>query len=311
MTSAFDTFGRINGLLKDQTKSHAALSRKLNDMFIEVHNFKGEASSLGLDAFADHAHHFESDIQALKEKEKITGNDFLKLTVLLEKLIRYTESVQALAQKLASFSVMNKPQPSEPTTTASNQWTYLTDLVTSISQRQQKQAQLVLTGFRETNINESQTQLINELCIQFLRNAITHSIEPAVVRSQAGKSAVGRIDVRLVRLPAGDIELSVRDDGTGIDYEKIRRKAMDLYPSKQSEIAQWNHRSLLNCIFEPGFSTAESTTTDAGRGVGMDVIKSKIKQHQGKIKVSSRFGQDCLFTVILPNLSSTSTVAVA
>lgn len=305
--NSFDTFSKINKLLMDQSKSDHALKRKLNDMFIEVHNFKGEASALGLDAFADYAHHFETDIQAMQGQTQLTGNDFLKLTVQLEKLIRYTESVRGLAQKLASFSVMGKAAEKQHADTS--RWDHLHTLTAACAERQQKQVELVVTGLGESDASDAQLSLVNDLCIQFIRNAVTHSVEPPAERSAQRKPTCARIDVRLARLPNGQLELSVRDDGRGLDYEKIRTKAKSLARWPDHTVDAWGQKELLNCMFEPGFSTADATTHDAGRGVGMDLIRNRIREHQGRLKIASRFGVDCIFTVLLPQALKTQAVA--
>jgi signal transduction histidine kinase len=305
---AFDTFGRINNLLKDQSKSDVALKRKLNDIFVEAHNFKGEASARGLETFTDYAHNFEADIFTLKNNEKITGNDFLKLTVQLEKMIRHTESVNALAIKLASFAVIKDEfKPFEKTTP--DTWLHLEHLTKTVAERANKQVQLVATGFNETNIDNDTQTLVSDLCIQFIRNAITHSIESPQERIEKGKADIGRIDARLVRLHNGQLELSVRDDGQGINYEKIRQKALASNQWPADRVKSWSHKQLINCIFEAGFSTADDTTADAGRGVGMNVIRDRIKNKGGKLCIATRHGQDCVFTATFPQLQQAQAVA--
>lgn len=304
--NAFDTFARVNEILKDQTKNEASLRRKLNEIFIEIHNFKGEASALELDSFADLAHQFESDIQYVKDKETVTGNDFLTLTVQLEKLFKHTESVQTLAVKLAGFASLASHQTSSPTVAetsnanSEDNWKHLYKLCDSVAERCKKQVYLVLSGFRETILDEHARSLINDLAIQFIRNAIVHSIETPEQRKDSGKAEIGRIDVRLAVVPSGKIELSVRDDGAGLNYEKIRAKAISVGAWDKNTITQMNNKQLSLLIFEPGFSTAEEVSDDAGRGVGMDVIKSRVLKNNGKLRLSSRKGQNCQFTVTLP-----------
>lgn len=308
--SAFDTFANINGILKDQTKNETALRRKLQDIFVEIHNFKGEASALELDAFADLAHQFESDIQLVKDQQSVTGNDFLRLAVQLEKLIRYSESVQGLAGKLASFASIDEKSAKAPankdeliqalSNDDSNQWQHLYSLCKNAAERSNKQAELVLTGFRETQLDEHTKTLVNDICIQLIRNAVVHSIESPEQRKQKGKTEVGRIDARLAIVPTGQLELSVRDDGAGLNYDKIRDKAIATGKWEQNLVAQMNNKQLSLLIFEPGFSTAEAVGDDAGRGVGMDVIKSRVLKHSGKLRLSSRKGHACQFTVTLP-----------
>ena len=304
---AFVSFDKVNNVLKEQTKGDTALQRKLNDIFIEIHTFKGEASAMGLEPFADLAHNFEEDIQYLKNQDKLTGNDLLKLTVALESLIRYSESVQGLAEKLASFSVLDGASTNK--TIPARAWTHLNTLSEQTAERNGKQVHLVTTGFNETQLDKDTETLVNELSIQFIRNAIVHSIETPAFRMDKGKASIGRIDARLVKLPSGQLELSVRDDGNGIDYEKIRAKAISLNRWNESAIGQWSKKQLLSCIFEPGFSTAEATTKDAGRGVGMDVIKRRIKARDGHLRVTCHPGRDCMFTATLPLPQQQSAVA--
>lgn len=307
--SAFDTFGRVNELLKVQTKNESAMRRKLDSIFVEVHNFKGDASALELDNFADLAHTFEDEIDKIKQQQKLSGNDFLTLTVHLESLFRYTESVQEIAEKLASFSVMTS-DPKGAQVEQNNQWDHLYKLCDNVASRCGKQADLLLTGFRETLLDEATRTFVNDVTIQFVRNAIVHSIEEPTQRKEQNKSVSGRIDARLLHLPNGDLELSVRDDGMGIQYKKIREKALQSGRWDAATVKAWDNRKLLSLIFESGFSTAEQATEDAGRGVGMDVIRTRVNDLNGKLKVASRSGVDCQFTIILP-ASSEAKVTIA
>lgn len=308
--NAFDTFKTINDTLKSQTKNNEAMRRKLDEIFIEVHNFKGDASALELDTFADLAHRFEDDIQRLKQNREISGNDFLALTVHLENLIRYTEGVQAIADKLAAFAEENQTSSAEaPTKKFDQHWQHLYSLTESVAKRQNKQAYLVLTGFNETAVSPQTEKFISDISIQFIRNAIVHSLEQADVRQRRHKPAQGRIDARLVRLPTGDLELSVRDDGTGINYEKIRSRALESGRWNDEEIKAMTHKQLLPLIFESGFSTTDNADDDSGRGVGMGVIRKHINALGGKLRISTRSGTDCQFTVTLPDKQHTEIAA--
>ncbi|WP_096086896.1 ATP-binding protein [Agaribacterium haliotis] len=307
---AFDSFSKINEVLKDQGRTDSSMSRKLNEIFVEVHNFKGDASALELDNFADLANRFEDDIQQTLTKNKVGGNDFLKLAVHLENLIRYTESVQEIAEKLASFSVMSSDNKNTPKNHSdSSRWQHLTKLCYNVAEREQKQAQLVITGFNEADLDEATESLINDVCIQFIRNALVHSIEKPELREARNKNACGRIDARLCTMPSGEIELSIHDDGAGINYDKIRDKAAASGQWDQNSLANWSNKKLLGLIFEPGFSTADKLSNDAGRGVGMDVIRSRVQAHNGRLKISSRSGIDCQFTITLPPQKQASAAA--
>jgi chemosensory pili system protein ChpA (sensor histidine kinase/response regulator) len=130
-----------------------------------------------------------------------------------------------------------------------------------------------------------------------LRNAVDHGIERAEFRRGFGKPDVGRIDLRLSR-EAGDVVIEISDDGAGIDVESVRAKAVER--SLMAADARLSDDEVLQFIFAPGFSTAKSVTQISGRGVGMDVVHSTVKQLGGSIQITSVPGKGTRFTVRLP-----------
>lgn len=130
-----------------------------------------------------------------------------------------------------------------------------------------------------------------------LRNAVDHGIESADLRAQRGKPAVGTITLRLAR-EGGEILVEVSDDGGGVDAASVRAKAIErglLAPD-----AQPSEEELLSFIMAPGFSTARAVTQISGRGVGMDVVNSEVRQMGGSIGIASVYGEGTRFTVRLP-----------
>ena len=130
-----------------------------------------------------------------------------------------------------------------------------------------------------------------------LRNALDHGIEIAADRIKAGKPEVGKVTLSLSR-EGGDVVLRMRDDGGGINDEKVREKAIS--QGLVSADAKASRHEILQFIMLPGFSTAEKVTQISGRGVGMDVVASEIKQMGGTIEIDSTFGKGTEFTVRLP-----------
>lgn len=298
---AFATCKKVNSLLREQSKGRDALHGKLNEIYIEIHSLKGDASAHQLNHVTQLAEEFESSIEQLKRSPSLKGNDLLRLTVQLESLLRLIESLQSLAEKLVGYNQNADKVLINPTNKAKHQpWQHLHELTQQISHRHQKHAYLVMTGFAEIPLPAEIMSLINDLSVQFIRNAVVHGLELPNLRRTKKKPLTGRVDVRLSRLPNNQIELSVSDDGSGIDYELIRRKALASGRWSREELAGWNHKKLLMLIFEHGFSTANQTTEDAGKGVGMDVIAHRIRQYRGTIRVSNRPGKHCEFTVRLP-----------
>ncbi|PCM43951.1 Hpt domain-containing protein [Marinobacter sp. ANT_B65] len=130
-----------------------------------------------------------------------------------------------------------------------------------------------------------------------LRNAVDHGIESPAERLKKGKSEAGEITLSLVR-EGGDVVLRMMDDGAGIPSEVIRNKAIQQGLLQKDE--ELSEREILQFILQPGFSTAQQVTQISGRGVGMDVVASEIKQLGGSLDIESQLGRGTMFTVRLP-----------
>ncbi len=130
-----------------------------------------------------------------------------------------------------------------------------------------------------------------------LRNAVDHGIEPAAVRRAAGKPEQGSVRLSLGR-EGGDIVLTLSDDGGGIKLEAVRRKAIER--GLMDEDSDLTDHEVLQFILEAGFSTAEKITQISGRGVGMDVVHSEVKQLGGSMSIDSNLGVGTTFRIRLP-----------
>ncbi len=308
---AFTCFNKINHLLKQPAKASHSLREKVNTLFVEIHKFKGEAASLRLESFEAEAHEFEIAIVNLRNKQNLAGNDFLGLAVRLDKLIGYTQSIQQLAEKLAELGrgSATGTNPVRLPASRSSQWQHLHDLAETVASRQGKEVMLVTTGLEEAVLPDVTRRLLNDICIQFIRNAIVHGVETPDVRQLNKKARCGRVDVRLAKLKSGELELSVRDDGRGFDYGAIRERARRMNRWSEAELDALDNRRLLSLIFEPGFSTASHAGTDAGHGVGMDIVMRQVQEVQGRIRLGGSRGQYCSFVVTLPGTVKTSVAA--
>lgn len=130
-----------------------------------------------------------------------------------------------------------------------------------------------------------------------LRNAVDHGIEPPADRLASGKAESGKVTLSLAR-EGGDVVLRMTDDGAGIASSKVREKAVQQRLMGEDE--ELSEREILQFIVHPGFSTARQVTQVSGRGVGMDVVASEIKQLGGSLDIDSKTGQGTVFTVRLP-----------
>ena len=154
-----------------------------------------------------------------------------------------------------------------------------------------------LVGNAEGEMDRTVLERIVAPLEHMLRNAVDHGIEPVEVRRAAGKPDTGSIRLNLGR-EGGDIVLTLDDDGGGIRLDAVRRKAIER--GLMDEGSDLSDHEVLQFILEAGFSTAEKVTQISGRGVGMDVVHSEVKQLGGSMSIDSNVGQGTRFTIRLP-----------
>jgi len=313
--NSYACYNRINNILRQPAKTTQLITSKVAAIFREVHNFKGEAASLKLTYFENQAHAIEDILEQLRNNPQLTGNDYLPLTVQLENLINYTQQVQQLTEKLSlvghytNTSALVMSARKNIADRQQDSWSYLNDFVQNIAQRNGKLVKFVASGLYDIELDPNYMQKVKEICIQLLRNAITHGIELPEDRELSEKSLEGRIDLRFARLSDTEMEITVMDDGQGLDYGAIRDAAIASGRWDENEIDSWGNKHLLALIFHEGFSTAKEITKDAGRGVGMEAVMNHVLAHRGKITVSSRRGRHCRFVINLPIIPVSEEIA--
>ncbi|MBD2210448.1 hybrid sensor histidine kinase/response regulator [Nostoc linckia FACHB-104] len=160
-----------------------------------------------------------------------------------------------------------------------------------------KNVQLKIEG-GNTLIERSILEALNEPLMHLLRNAFDHGIEDPATRSSIGKLEQGLIEIKATHRRDRTI-ITIRDDGRGISLEKIRARALAM-GLDASLLASASDEELLSLIFEPGFTTSDHVTALSGRGVGMDVVRNKLKQVRGDIKVDTELGVGTTFTLSVP-----------
>jgi len=170
-----------------------------------------------------------------------------------------------------------------------------------------KKAQLEIDG-AQVELDRSVLERIAAPLEHLIRNALAHGIEDPAARITAGKAEAGRVAIAL-RQDANQIVIVVADDGRGIDYQRLRKKAVEKGLIGAGQALSEEEESQL--LFLSGLSTADSVTELAGRGVGMDVVKTEISAIGGRLEVSSSPGRGATFTIYLPlTLAVTQTVLV-
>ena len=170
-----------------------------------------------------------------------------------------------------------------------------------------KQVNLKIVG-EATLLDRSVIEALSDPLMHLLRNAFDHGIEDSATRIAAGKPEVGTITLRATTQGTYSI-ITLSDDGAGIPIDKIRDRVVKMGFSR-SQAASIPEAELLEFIFEPGFSTAKQVTELSGRGVGMDVVKTNLKEVKGDVKVATEPGKGTTFTIKIPFTLSILKVAI-
>ena len=158
-------------------------------------------------------------------------------------------------------------------------------MVRDIAREKKKEVDLVISG-SETELDKTVMDHLGDPLIHILRNAIDHGIEPCDVREKIGKTRRGRIQLSASQ-EGNHILITVKDDGNGIDIEKVKQKAVEKKLISSEQLQTMGSKDIVQFVFEPGFSTAEKVSDLSGRGVGMDVVKTNIRNLNGMIDLQS------------------------
>lgn len=171
-------------------------------------------------------------------------------------------------------------------------------IVRNLSRDLGKDVNLEIVG-EETELDRSVVDEIGDPLIHLIRNALDHGIEMPEERTAAGKNRTGTVVLSATH-EGNHIIISIKDDGKGIDTERLSRKALDKGLVTEEQLASMSQKEILDIIFLPGFSTKEKATDLSGRGVGMDVVKTNIKKLNGLIEIRTDPGKGSEFILKLP-----------
>jgi len=169
-------------------------------------------------------------------------------------------------------------------------------LVRDLSSETQKNIELITEG-AETELDKTVIEKLNDPLVHLIRNSVDHGIERPNVRTENGKNPQGKVTLRAQHAGAF-VLITIEDDGSGLDLEKIRKKAIDKGLISANE--ELSESQTADLIFMPGFSTADKVTSISGRGVGMDVVKRDIATLGGSVSISTKKGLGTKFTLKIP-----------
>ncbi len=171
-------------------------------------------------------------------------------------------------------------------------------LIRDLNKKLNKKMELYMTG-EDTELDRTVIDEIGDPLMHLLRNAADHGLESNEDRVKAGKPEVGSIFLDAYQ-DGNNVVIDVRDDGAGIDVEKVKRKAIEKGTVTEEQADTMTDKDVIDLLFRPSFSTAEKISDVSGRGVGLDVVKSKIEGLGGDVEAKTVLGEGTTFTIRLP-----------
>jgi len=328
LTDADVSLKMVNSILKEPAREESAFRAKIDGIYRQVHAVKGEASALGLKTVEQRAHAFEESLNDLKGRPNLSGSDFLPLVVKLDDLFNHLAQVREMLSRLVDLHqaiatrrktdgsssenmeaskvdawLSNKADPAAQLNAltggdSSGLDRTLEDLAKRVAAAQAKQVALKCSGLER--VPEAYRRAVKDITIQLVRNAVVHGIESPDERADAQKSEVGTLAVEFAPHEGDGYELIVQDDGRGLQLDRIKEVAVARGLITPAQAALLDPRQTMALIFRPGFSTAESVTSDAGRGAGMDLVRVLVAELGGRVGLASAGGRFSKFKIWLP-----------
>lgn len=300
------TLDQINEELRTSNPRAGIANGQLINIMRLSHRLKGDASALQLDAVTQSLHTLENMISGLQAQSERSSEDLLPIVVQVKALFSEIDTVQDVIDQInqmnensnagSNGSSLEEGLPTKQPPHA-RQWN---DFAQQLAKRHAKKVELSYQGLDLDRLDEALCEKINTILNQFIRNAVVHGVETPSERKLRGKSEAAQLSVYLTDQGDGNIELKFRDDGRGVDPERIREAAVRSGQFTVEAAQALSARQLTMMIFRPGVSTHGKVDEDAGRGVGLDTVKSMIDSLGGRIRFGSVPGENCYFRVVFP-----------
>ncbi|MEL4898591.1 hybrid sensor histidine kinase/response regulator [Crocosphaera sp. Alani8] len=242
---------------------------------------------LEMDRYSDLHLISQEQIETIVQLQEVTSDIDLGLQRMTQAVQHFNQTTRSLqnnvtATQMQPFSELVKSFPR---------------LVRDLNLQWDKQVNLHIEG-ETTLIDRTMSETLNAPLMHLIRNAFAHGIEDTPNRIMAGKPPGGTITIQAVNRGTETI-ITIKDDGKGIDIEQICQRLREMGKSDE-EIRQMSPQDIVNYIFQPGFSTSEEVTELAGRGVGMDVVKTSLREIRGDIRVDTETGKGTAFILKVP-----------
>jgi two-component system chemotaxis sensor kinase CheA len=262
----------------------------LNETYQSIHTIKSNAVILGLTTFGNKVETVETRIKEMQEMGSVPFDDMLKLTLDIEGLYKEKESFREAISRIDSFKSGAKQK--------SNRDVFVETLIRVADNTLadwHKKARLVVETIEDDILDLGPRRIMKETLMQLVSNSVIHGIEDPEDRIAIGKEDTGNIYLSIKR-ENNMIHIRLKDDGEGINFKKIRRKALANGVVTETEANDKN--KLLQAMFLPGFSASRSV--QSGRGIGLNFVRDRIKEMGGFIKIQTEQDKGTVFHLYIP-----------
>ncbi len=294
----------INSILKDNNNKD--YKDKINQISRVIHKIKGDAALLNLHSFEVKAHEFEEVMAEINQNPNLKGEDLLPLVIQLKNMVSHKDSFLAIFDKFdSSKSVLDKAGlkqsdgDAQETITVEEPISGIQQMVKRIADEYNKHANVIEYNSFQSEYPAENLKPIEDCKIQLIRNAIAHGIEKPNKRIESGKNAMGTVYISTTETN-DTFELVVKDDGAGIDIDSIKQKALDLSIITKSQADSFSDEQLAGLIFNSNFSTKSDADLNAGRGVGLNLVKEIAQQLNAKIGLNWKSNRHTIFKLVFP-----------
>lgn len=270
--------------------------------FFDIYELQYDEISAGAEAYTiGKGRTVRIDIYQLDALQAFVSELSLRASNLAGLLPRpYTADIASAVGKLESAAANVGGAASKlRTTPMTDTFARLIILCGEASKEMGKEADLVVNG-SETRCDVGLISPLTQILTHIVRNSVDHGIEPPAARAAAGKPARGRIGVS-ARSDETGLVVEAEDDGAGIDLRKVADKAVENGALSREQIRAMPRDELINLVFAPSFSTREQVSMYSGRGVGLDVVKTKTEEYGGFVEIESKDGLGVKITLRFPN----------
>jgi signal transduction histidine kinase len=343
---ARDKAGQLRAILKLPARDPQAFREKMVLILELIRGIHARAKRLPLPSVCERAELFEESIGSLRDKKSLSGNDFLPIAVKLDDLLSHLAIQGEVVTRLREWRVANglSEPPSTDVTQRSATMTgttirqpklekksldgttisgpvsetqrakRLSDLSqASLEEMSQfladmysKRVSLVCVGLEDVPGNYR--RVVEKILGQLIHNAIRHGVEAPADRVVQDKPESGTVAIQFQRVGPDGYQLSVQDDGRGLDHEKIRAEAVRQGVLNEKEAANIDPRKLASFIFRPGFTTVGE---GGARGIGMDVVRDLVNKAGGRVGIATKPGEYTRFRITLPHEKNAPNAQVA